>query len=107
MGVLTLADLQQDVRVWTQYNFPNRKPHQPLLGIAEEVGELCHAHLKEEQGIRGTPEELQTQAKDAVGDIIVFLADYCNLRDWDMQAILEEVWKRVQRRRWAPREEQP
>jgi len=38
------------------------------MGLVEEVGELAHAHLKNEQGIRGTPEE-HVQAKvDAIGE---------------------------------------
>ena len=72
---LDLIQLQREVQAWTAKNFPNNKPYQPLLGVAEEVGELCHAHLKQEQGIRNTT---QANKEDAVGDIIIYLADYCN-----------------------------
>ena len=46
-----------------------------LLGVAEEVGELCHAQLKGEQGIRHTPKEIKKMKMDAVGDIVIFLAN--------------------------------
>lgn len=95
--------LQNGVKIWTRQNFgkpEDRASHQPLLGVSEEVGELCHAHLKAEQGIRGTPEELEAKAKDAVGDILIYLADYCNLRGFDMQEIIEQTWLEVRKRDW-------
>ena len=98
---LDLRRLQLEVTRWAERNFHRRESYQPLLGLMEEVGELAHAHLKEEQGIRGTPEELQAEARDAVGDIIIYLADYCNMRGWSMQVILEGVWKHVQQRDWT------
>jgi NTP pyrophosphatase (non-canonical NTP hydrolase) len=100
---LTLEQLQEEVRTWTRQNFgkpEDRMMHQPVLGAAEEVGELCHAHLKWEQGIRGTPEELEAKAKDAVGDVIIYLADYCNLRGFNLQDILEDTWMTVSKRNW-------
>jgi hypothetical protein len=39
----------------------------------EEAGELAHCHLKERQNIRGTPEQHQAGAKDALGDLSVYL----------------------------------
>ena len=49
---LTLEELQAVQREWVEHNFPNRTNYHPLLGAVEEIGELCHAHLKYEQGIR-------------------------------------------------------
>jgi NTP pyrophosphatase (non-canonical NTP hydrolase) len=100
---LTFKDLQDGVALWGRQNFGDeeeRPSYHPLLGVQEEVGELSHAHLKQEQGIRGTPEELEAKAKDAVGDIVIFLADYCTLRGFDMQEIVEETWQHVSKRNW-------
>lgn len=98
---LTFRRLQAEVTEWTHRNFAEPHfPHRPLLGAVEELGELAHAHLKGEQGIRGTPEQHETDAKDAVGDCIVYLADYCHERNWELQDIIEEVWSRVKRRDW-------
>lgn len=67
----------------------------------EELGELTHSHLKQLQGIRGTPEEHVAKAKDAVGDIIVYLADYCTRRGWDLENIVSDVWAEVSKRDWV------
>lgn len=99
---ITLRKLQSVTGRWAKHNFGDKRaPHQPLLGISEEVGELCHAHLKKEQGIRGTPEELDAQARDAVGDIVIFLADYCNLNGFDFQDAVDSAWNEVSKRDWT------
>jgi NTP pyrophosphatase (non-canonical NTP hydrolase) len=97
---LTFGRLQSEVREWSVRNFGDKATHQPLLGAMEELGELCHAHLKQEQGIRGTAAEHEAAARDAIGDIVVYLADYVGCRGWDFQAIMEEVWGQVRQRDW-------
>jgi hypothetical protein len=53
-----LAIFQKEVSDWAEYNFGADRPYtQPLMGLAEELGELNHALLKQEQGIRGTYED--------------------------------------------------
>lgn len=120
MQNLTIRELQKQYVAWSQYNFPNKKPHEPLLGIFEELGELAeqapmnlhliqaliyighlaHAHLKREQGIRGTADEHHAKAKDAVGDILIFLIDYCDKQGYDLQEIAETTWAEVSKRDW-------
>jgi len=100
MTRLNLKQLQEEQRPWVKHNFPGRKPYFPLLGVMEEVGELAHAHLKAEQGIRGSTEELNAKAQDAIGDIVVFLADYCSANGYDFQEIIEQVWAEVKERDW-------
>lgn len=100
MADLTFGRLQAEVREWSTRNFGDRATHQPLLGLVEEVGELSHSHLKQEQGIRGTPAEHEAAAKDAIGDILVYLADYTAGRGWNLQAIIEDVWGQVKQRDW-------
>lgn len=61
---------------WIAHNFPDNelpKPQESILGLIEEIGELAHSHLKELQHIRGTDEEHQANAKDAIGDATVYL----------------------------------
>jgi NTP pyrophosphatase (non-canonical NTP hydrolase) len=115
---MDLRELQSKVSRWSQYNFPNNKPHMPLLGVGEEIGELveadmalkglsaaygrlAHAHLKLEQGIRGTPELLRDKAADAVGDILIYLADYCSRNSIDMAGALELALHEVLSRDWV------
>ena len=71
-----------------------------LLGLAEEVGELCHAHLKGEQGIRHTHEEILLMKKDAIGDVAVFLFAYCDSQSISFVECLESVWNELQGRDW-------
>ncbi len=97
---MNLYQLQQEVEVWSRRNFPNNKPHHPLLGLTEEVGELSHAHLKMDQGIRGTKEEHIEAKKDAVGDIAIYLANYCVLNDIDMADVISNTWNKVKQRNW-------
>lgn len=98
---LTLSQFQNEQNEWRLRNFPQTKdPALILLGVAEEFGELCHAHLKAEQGIRGTQEEHDAAAKDSIGDMMVYMADYCNRRGWSLQEILETTWAEVRARDW-------
>jgi NTP pyrophosphatase (non-canonical NTP hydrolase) len=97
---LNFSQLQDQVKEWSARNFPGSTPYQPLLGAVEEMGELAHAHLKQEQGIRGTPREHYAAKVDAIGDIIVYLADYCWRNGIDMQDAIETTWGMVQQRDW-------
>jgi len=94
-----LKKIQKEHLKWANHNFPNRKPHQPLLGASEELGELCHAHLKEEQDIRHVTDR-KAEKEDAVADTIIFLIDYCNQSDIDIEKCLINTWKEVKKRDW-------
>jgi NTP pyrophosphatase (non-canonical NTP hydrolase) len=121
-GGFNFDQLQHEVREWSDRNFGNETPLNSVknvLGIIEECGELAaedpsvavalmvvlgnlsHSHLKELQGIRGTAAEHQAKIKDAVGDIIVYLADYCGSRGFALQDVVESVWTRVKARDWT------
>lgn len=97
--MLTFKQLQDEQVSWVQHNFPGRKSFYPLLGVVEELGELAHTHLKALQGIRGTPEEHEEAGKDAIGDIVIFLSDYCTAMGWDFQEIVEHTWFDVVKKR--------
>lgn len=97
---MTFKQLQEEQREWVAHNFAGRKPYMPLLGVAEECGELCHAHLKGEQGIRYTPEVVLAKKKDAVGDILIYLADYCSANDIDLEECVTYTWGKVKQRDW-------
>ena len=96
---MRLRQLQDEQRPWVQHNFGNRPSWMPLLGVMEELGELAHAHLKRAQGIR-TTEDHDAKARDAVGDIVVYLADYCSATGIDLERTVAEVWAEVKRRDW-------
>ena len=98
--LFTLATLQAEQREWVRRNFGERPSWHPLLGAIEELGELSHAHLKNEQGIRGTPEEHLAAKIDAVADVVIYLADYCSAEGIDMQRAVEQTWREVRQRDW-------
>lgn len=98
-------EFQERVRLWNEYNFPNKKladrpSDQPLKGIVEELGELAHADLKEQQGIRGTKAELDEEAKDALGDMLVYMADYATQRGWSLADCMAKAWNDIRERDW-------
>jgi NTP pyrophosphatase (non-canonical NTP hydrolase) len=97
----TLTDLQIQHRIWAKKNFPKTKdPSDILLGVTEEVGELCHAELKLKQGIRGDASKHREDAIDAIGDIIIYLAHYCNLKEIDFDHTVWNTWLKVRNRDW-------
>lgn len=98
---MDLSVLQSEHREWLSHNFPDQTDHQGLLGVAEEVGELCHAHLKYEQGIRRmTAGEFREKGADAIGDIVIYLTSYCNTNGFDLDECVQDAWKQVQMRDW-------
>lgn len=97
---LDLKKIQAEQKDWSERNFSDKKPYQPILGASEEVGELAHAYLKMEQGIRGTRQEHIAAMKDAVGDCVIFLMDLCNQMEWDFEEIVNGTWDHVKKRDW-------
>ena len=98
---IDLSVLQEQVSTWSRKNFGPYfgSGYRPLLGLMEEVGELSHAHLKQEQGIR-TSEEHQKAKIDAVGDIVIYLADYCQSQGIGLEAAVRDTWYKVGSRDW-------
>lgn len=97
---LSFSRLQAQAKEWQERNFKRTPSYRLLLGIAEEVGELCHAHLKAEQGIRGCEREHFEAKIDAVGDIVIFLANYCSAEGIDLESAVSSTWRRVRGRDW-------
>lgn len=98
--MISLFELQREVGEWSRRNFGDQPSYRPLLGVGEEVGELMHAHLKGEQGIRHSPDEIKKMKEDAVGDILIYLADYCEREKLTMQGCADSTWYLVKRRDW-------
>lgn len=94
-----LSELQRQVRQWEEHNFPNATDMQQFIGVVEEVGELAHFMLKEQQGIReGAHGSTEAHQMDAVGDITIFLINFCNKRGWSFDRILADTWDLVEKR---------
>lgn len=79
LSMVNWSALQADVGDWAEENFGDQPATNPFLGTAEELSELV-AYLLENDVSAGSKEEL-----DAVGDILVFFADYCARREFDAE----------------------
>lgn len=98
---MTFKQLQDEVAKWSNYNFPHNKDYYPLCGMVEELGELHHARLKWEQGIREmSSNDYVLKQEDALGGILIYMAYYCALNYLDLQFIIEKVWEEVKERDW-------
>jgi NTP pyrophosphatase (non-canonical NTP hydrolase) len=95
----TLNEIQDEINVWATQNFGHRAGWQPLLGLIEEVGELSHHYLKRSQGIR-LNEDHVLGIEDAVGDIAIYLMDFCNAEGISLEAVLQRTWEHVSERDW-------
>jgi NTP pyrophosphatase (non-canonical NTP hydrolase) len=73
--------LQVEQKDWSLYNFGPDLPHRSLLGIIEEIGEFDQAI---DDGVN------RLKINDAVGDIAVFAASYCNANGLLLQSIWEQ-----------------
>lgn len=97
---MELSQLQMEVREWAKKNFPQAEKWEALVGLQEEVGELSHSFLKQHQNIR-LEEDHRAKMVDAVGDIVIYLADFCHRNKIDMDTAVEETWSRVKQRDWT------
>lgn len=96
-SVNNLNDIQLQQKAWSAENFGPQSPLLPLLGIGEELGELHHAVLKREQGIRKDEDHLAME-KDAIGDMCIYLMDYCSRRGFVLMELIEDAWDEVKAR---------
>lgn len=97
---MDLAMIESHINEWQRRNFPNTPLYRPLLGAMEELGELCHAVLKREQGIRGTSEQHADAVRDALGDVVIFLIHVAAIEGTTLAACIERAWREVQLRDW-------
>ncbi len=99
MKRISIKLLQREQAAWAERNFGKTPSWQPLLGAVEELGELAHAHLKTAQKIR-TEENHGAKKIDAIGDIVIYLVDYCTREGIDMEAAIAATWAQVRKRDW-------
>ena len=84
----TFESLASSICQWAQERDINN-PAKQLLKVFEEAGELSAAYLKGK-----TAEE-----KDAVGDVLVTLIIYCNIRGLNINECLSLAWNEIKNRK--------
>lgn len=97
-------DVQGRVEEWSNKNFGAKYgvdvAVDKLLGVGEETGELMHSILKMRQGIRGSTEKHTREGMDAVGDIVIYLADFCARMGWSLDDCIYNALQEVLGRDW-------
>ena len=84
---------------WRKKNFPDTDSTEQFMGMVEEMGELSHAILKRKQGIR-TNEDHDAAIVDAIGDIFIYMVNFCDLEGIDVVNAVHEAWFEVEQREW-------
>lgn len=96
---LGIGDIQTQQKEWADVNFPDSTSDVAFLGLTEEVGEMAHAFRCQKQGIRGSASDHELAAKDAAGDVFIFLCHLSTLHGWDLEAIINDTWLNVVKKR--------
>lgn len=88
---MSFASLEIKVIRWAEARriIPNAKPYSQLLKAVSEMGELCDAEAKQDE----------PAIKDAVGDILVCLINYCALRNLDLTSCLAGAYEEIKDRK--------
>lgn len=88
---MSYREIEIQVIRWAEARkiIPNATPSSQLLKAVSEMGELADA-----EGKRDLP-----AIKDAVGDVLVCLINYCALRDIDMVDCLAGAFDQIKDRR--------
>lgn len=84
MAYWTLKTLQEEQKPWVLKNFGERPAWQPLLGIAEEMGELFQAFWI-------VDDAYAHEVKDALADIMIYMADFCTAMNFDLQKLYDDA----------------
>lgn len=94
---------QRELNEWQDKNFGIANVERLALGMAEEVGELCHFVLKRSQGIReaanGSP--VKDKIADAFADAVIFGIQIMSAEGINAEEALKEVTSKVLNRDWV------
>jgi len=84
-------ELETRVREWAhdRYIPQNSTPQAQLLKAVSELGELCDAEIKN---------DLPAQV-DGVGDVLVCLIIYCQMRGYNMTSCLNTAYEEIKNRK--------
>ena len=95
---------QQELKEWQIKNFGHKEilPEHLALGMAEEVGEVCHHVLKGVEGIRGGVDGInKTEVADGIADTIIFGIQLFSHLGMDAEVEISKVIDKVLQRNWV------
>ena len=87
----TYRIVELDIIRWAEARkiIPNAKPYTQLMKAGSEMGELFDAELK------NNPKMI----KDAIGDVMVCLVNYCALKDIDIVECMNIAYQEIKDRK--------
>ena len=87
----SFSDVQNDIIRWSEARkiIPNSTPIAQYMKMVSEVGELSDATLKNNMD----------DIKDAVGDVMVCLVNYCALQDIDIVECMYVAYDQIKHRK--------
>lgn len=99
-----MIDLKQkELADWMKYNFGEHEDDilKCALGMAEEVGEVCHHVLKGTQLIRGGVNGMnKAEIADGVADTLIYGLQLLSKLDMDAEKEISKVIEKVLKRNW-------
>jgi NTP pyrophosphatase (non-canonical NTP hydrolase) len=100
----SLSTWQREHQTWQDRNFPDTQSAVlSFIGMVEEMGEIAHALLKHQQGIRGLSEAVTVNDKIVDGhcDLIIFSFGLANAIGYSLEPELKATWHKVKARDWV------
>ena len=97
-----MIDLKQkELAAWQEKNFGETDIMEVTLGMAEEVGEVCHHVLKGIQKIRGGVNGMnKAEVADGVADTLIYGLQILSKLDMDAEKEIAKVIEKVLQRDW-------
>ncbi len=93
--MIDLIAIQEEQIAWSQRNFGMQSYRQPLLGMIEEICELEAAWrtrdtqmvsiLNHPTSVAAVDPKPTDEVLDAIGDIAIYMLDYCGKRGWQLK----------------------
>lgn len=93
---------QKELASWQKKNFGEVNSEKLALGMAEELGELCHYLLKRSQGIRegANDKELKEEIADAFADCMIYGINLMENEGIDAEKAIRMTIIKVLERDW-------
>ena len=100
---ITLHQLQEDQGQWSKdrHTEEARRNHMARLAhLQEELGELARVDRWEADDLEGrlNREAMDVTRRDAVGDVVIVMAAYCNARELDLEAAVHQALREIRDR---------
>lgn len=92
---------QQELKQWELRNFGKQELYRRVLGMTEEVGEICHHVLKGEQKIRGGVDGInKKEVADRVADVFIYGINLLTELGIDAESVVSRTINDVLKRDW-------